>query len=112
MGDLGQCHQQHQSTIGYWTQAITLDKKLSERIKFGNKIVFDFLVSRLANPTNISEDVTLSTALMPIALSLNNGSLGLALGGIMQLQPMAGLDMDFVNEKITEIQTYLTNESN
>jgi hypothetical protein len=43
---------------------------------------------------------------------LQLGSLGLALGQINQLQPMAGLDMGFVSQKATEIQNYIRNESN
>ena len=93
------------------TQPTNRDK-LQARISFGNEIVNDFLTMRLENPTNLSEDVALSSALMPIALSLQLGSLGLALGQINQLQPMAGLDMGFVSQKATEIQNYIRNESN
>ena len=98
-----------------WTYSpppATYESKLLARREFGEKIVNDFLASRLANPTNLSEDAALSSVLMPIALSLQLGSLGLALAQIMQLEAMAGLDMDFVGDKITEIQNYLANESN
>jgi hypothetical protein len=86
--------------------------KLEARRAFGNEIVNDFLTMRLENPTNLEEDVALSTVLMPIALSLQLGSLGLALGQISQLLPMAGLNMQFVGQKVIQIQNYISNESN